>query len=157
MKSWTEQYIQQLKEEGRIRDYKIIGKPQDQHKVATKKPENNSQKEAKNIPKPKNKTKAWIELNLAAWCKVNQFTLIPEYPFCEGRKWRADFFIKELNLLLEYEGLMSAKSRHTTVTGYSNDAEKYNEVAKLGFILIRLTALNYKSLFTHLETIKNKQ
>src|SRR5947199_181119 len=121
MKGWDLKHIQSLKEQGRIVDYKIHQKPE---KYSTNQP--------KSIPK-RNKTKEWIALNLSAWCKVNGFELIPEYAFCTGRKWRADFFIKELNLLLEYEGLMSAKSRHTTVTGYSNDAEKYNEVAKLGF------------------------
>lgn len=147
MKGWDLKHVQQLKANGHIVDYKI----------ATQKTRNNiPQNQPKNIPKKRNKTKEWIALNLSAWCVANHFTLIPEYAFCEGRKWRADFFVKELNCLLEYEGLMSAKSRHTTIQGYTGDSDKYNEVAKLGFILIRLTALNYKSLFSHLEAIKNK-
>jgi hypothetical protein len=146
VKGWTEKYIQELKDNGKIQDYRIIG---------TKKPANNSHNLPKNIPK-RNKTKEWIALNLSVWCNVHHFTLIPEYPFCEGRKWRADFFIQELNCIIEYEGLMSAKSRHTTVTGFSGDTDKYNEVAKMGFILIRVTVINHKSLFTHLEAIKNK-
>ena len=145
MKGWDLKHIQGLKEAGKIIDYKIID---------CKEAEKNSSKPAK-IQK-RNKTKEWIALNLAAWCMVNHFTLIPEYLFCEGRKWRADFFIKELNCIIEYEGLMSAKSRHTTVTGYTADSDKYNEISKMGFILIRITTINHKSLFTHLEAIKNK-
>jgi hypothetical protein len=101
------------------------------------------------------KTKAWIELQLTAWCEANGLTLIPEYRFSEVRRWRSDYYVKELNTLIEYEGLNSAKSRHTTKTGYTNDSDKYSEASKMGFILIRITALNYKSLFKHLEEIKS--
>ena len=69
-------------------------------------------------------------------------TIICEYKFHPKRKWRADFYIPEYNLLIEYEGMpyQIAKSRHTTIRGYRNDAEKYNEAALLGFRLLRYTA-----------------
>lgn len=110
-----------------------------------------SQKKAK-----QSKTRDWVELQLFAWCEAEGFTLHKEYKFNEKRKWRADWFIEELNCLIEWEGLMSAKSRHTTATGYSNDASKYNSAITAGFRLIRLTILNHKTLFNHLEEIKSK-
>lgn len=111
-------------------------------------------KEAANGQKKRNKTKEWIALTLKAWCEANGFELIPEFKFCESRKWRFDWFVPELNTGIEYEGLHSKKNGHTSEKGYTLNTDKYNEASKLGFRLIRVTALNHKTLFTHLEEIK---
>ncbi len=78
--------------------------------------------------------------------------VIPEYRFCPERKFRADYYLPDLNLLVEYEGIgiaadggraYSGASRHTSLAGYSKDCEKYNLAQILGYRLLRYTALNY--------------
>ena len=68
-----------------------------------------------------------------------------EYRFHPTRKWRFDFAIPEKKVALGYEGVMSAKARHTSVTGYTKDAEKYNAAALLGWKVLRYTALSSES------------
>lgn len=68
-----------------------------------------------------------------------------EYKFSETRQFRFDFAIPELKIAIEYEGVFSDKSRHTTVHGYSKDAEKYNLASSLGWKVLRYTATNYKN------------
>ena len=79
---------------------------------------------------------------------------IQEYKFHPMRKWRFDFAIPEKKLALEYEGIFGGgKSRHTTVSGYTGDAEKYNEAAKLGWKVLRYTAKSYGKLIEDLKGI----
>ena len=66
-----------------------------------------------------------------------------EHRFDVTRKYRFDIAVKDLRLGIEYEGLCSAKSRHTTLTGYTNDTSKYNLSQCLGWRILRYTALNY--------------
>lgn len=63
-----------------------------------------------------------------------------EYKFHPVRKWRFDYACPELKIAIEYEGLFSAKSRHTTVTGFTGDCEKYNAAQIEGWIVLRFTA-----------------
>jgi hypothetical protein len=117
------------------------------------------------------KTKNWISMQLYAWCKVNNLVLQTEVIFHPQRKWRYDWAIfhgvsiadiaarrweqAHQVCAIEYEGLFSEKSRHTTIEGFSSDTVKYTEAAKLGWIVVRITATNYKTLFTHLTDILN--
>ena len=72
------------------------------------------------------------------------------------RKWRFDWAIPDIKVAIEYEGLMSEKSGHTTPTGYTSDCEKYNAAALLGWTVLRYTALNYGNLGRDLtEYLKN--
>lgn len=66
-----------------------------------------------------------------------------EFRFCPGRRFRADWYIPSLNVLIEYEGIFAVKSRHTSLAGYSADCEKYNLATVLGFRVLRYTAQNY--------------
>lgn len=120
------------------------------------KPLKYSAKEGKNIPKAKrgDKIKGWINLNLWHYCKANGLTLEREYAFHPERKWRFDWFIAELNCGIEYEGIFSEKSRHTSLSGYTGDAEKYSQAAILKIIVLRYTAKNYKNIIRDLEKIK---
>jgi len=77
-----------------------------------------------------------------------------EYKFSKERKFRFDWFIPDFNLALEYEGIMSEKSRHTTVTGYTGDINKYNLALTLGFLVLRYNALNYQNAYDDIEKIK---
>jgi len=76
-----------------------------------------------------------------------------EYQFDIVRKFRFDYAIQEKMIAIEYEGIMSKKSRHTTVGGYSKDIEKYNLAVLQGWRVLRYTALNYKDLYKDLEKI----
>ena len=105
--------------------------------------------------KPRKPTKQvqWVENELRQWCEKQGFELIPEFRFNPYRKWRTDWYIKELNLCLEYEGIMSEKSRHTSRIGYSKDLEKYNSITELGFKLLRFTVLNYLNIINQIEKL----
>lgn len=65
-----------------------------------------------------------------------------EFEFAPDRKFRADFHLKGKFILIEYEGIMSKKSRHTGIKGYTNDCEKYNLALSLGYKPYRFTAVN---------------
>lgn len=119
-----------------------------QHLLSPSEKPNNSKK----IKQPKSsKALRWIGTNLHFWCIDKKLTLSKEYEFAPGRKYAADWAIEELKILIEYEGIFSEKSRHTTVTGYSTDSDKYRLAAKLGFTVFRYTALNYEKLIQDLE------
>lgn len=72
-------------------------------------------------------------------CKGVQ--LVPEHNFHPTRKWRFDFAIPQARIAFEVEGIKyTGKSRHTTVSGYSGDCEKYNEAMRLGWRPFRFTS-----------------
>ncbi len=79
----------------------------------------------------------------------------PEYKFCSTRKFRADWKVSKNNksILVEYEGVVSAKARHTSITGYSKDCEKYNLMTKLGYKFLRYTVLNFNEAIADLEQV----
>jgi len=79
--------------------------------------------------------------------------LVQEFKFCKTRKYKADYAFPDKMILIEYEGLMSSKSRHTTITGYSKDCEKYNLAATLGYRVLRYTALNFRTVWDDLDKI----
>lgn len=60
-----------------------------------------------------------------------------------GRKFRFDWAIPEYKLAIEYEGIISAKSRHTSITGFTADTTKYNLAQLNGWIVLRFTQLNF--------------
>lgn len=140
---WTENYISELKNKGRIRDYKVNKPREPQGKIAAK------------YFKRKSKEKDWLEWNIGLWCNEHAVQLQEEYQFHPERKWRADWFISALRTIIEYEGIFSDQSRHTNKIGYAKDAQKYNEAEKMGLTVIRLTAMDYKSVLRHLDEIWN--
>lgn len=100
------------------------------------------------------KEKAWIALNAGQWAKENNLILSQEVEFAPGRKYRFDWAVEELKVAIEYEGIFSEKSRHTTAKGFTGDTDKYNLAQSLGWRVIRLTAINYKNLWRELEKYK---
>jgi len=54
---------------------------------------------------------------------------------------------------VEYEGVFGGKSRHTNLTGYTNDCEKYNNAQILGWTVLRYTAANYEQIQKDIEAI----
>lgn len=83
---------------------------------------------------------------------------VTEYRFHPVRKWRFDFAIPDSKIAIEYEGVFNPGnkvSRHTHVIGFSNDCEKYNEAALLGWKVLRFTALHLQNgvAFRQIEQI----
>lgn len=78
---------------------------------------------------------------------------VAEHRFHETRQWRFDIAIPAMKIAIEYEGIMSRKSRHTTVTGYTKDCEKYNAATIAGWRVLRYNAINYRSAGADVESI----
>lgn len=77
-----------------------------------------------------------------------------EYKFHPTRKWRADIAIPSLKALIEFDGIMSAKSRHTSVTGFTNDCEKTNQAQMLGWKVLRYTVINKSQFFEDVDLLQ---
>ena len=77
---------------------------------------------------------------------------VTELQFSE-RKFRFDVAIIPLKVAVEYNGIFSDKSRHTTVTGYSKDREKINLAQSLGWRVLEYTPMNYKNFINDLNQI----
>lgn len=103
--------------------------------------------------KKRSKEKDWIAENLLMWCNEHVVQLTQEHKFHPKRKWRFDYAIPDLKIAIEYEGLISKKSRHTTITGFTKDTEKYNAAIKGGWKVFRYTAINYRNLINDLDNI----
>lgn len=84
---------------------------------------------------------------------------VEEYEFAleAGRKFRFDVAFPEHKIAIEYEGIYSGKSRHTTASGYTEDTEKYNLAQELGWIVLRFTAKNYEAAATRVRKIIEKR
>jgi hypothetical protein len=96
-----------------------------------------------------------LDLLLTYFCKDNGWTLEREFLFDPNRRWRSDFYIPELNCLIEYEGLVaSGKGGHQTMKAYTNNCDKYNRASLLGFKLLRYTALNFRNVEFDLNELK---
>lgn len=79
-----------------------------------------------------------------------------EYRFHPVRRFRFDFAIPKLKIAIEYEGIMSAKSRHSSVKGYTKDCEKYNLAVVEGWRVLRYTALNISQLPDDINAMRQK-
>lgn len=60
-----------------------------------------------------------------------------EYKFHPNRGWKIDYAITELMIAIEREGGVYTGGRHTRPVGFLKDMEKYNELAIMGWTLIR--------------------
>jgi hypothetical protein len=78
---------------------------------------------------------------------------VTEHRFHEMRKFRFDIAVPHMKIGIEYEGLMSEKSRHTTIEGFSMDCVKYNLAVKEGWRVLRYTATNYQSLGSDIQEL----
>jgi len=80
-----------------------------------------------------------------------------EYKFYKTRKFRFDVAIPDHKIAIEYEGIFSLKSRHTTLKGYTADTEKYNIAQIQGWKVLRYTAINYKNIENDIKQLISKQ
>lgn len=137
--------IKKLKEDGKIIDYSDPSEPKEGSQDKTK--------PARKRFVKRSKEKGWMGWNLMYWCQIRSVNLEQEFRFGANRRFRSDWFIPAYKVLIEYEGLFSDKSRHTTASGYSKDTEKYNLASSLGYTVLRYTALNYKTVLQDLNKI----
>jgi very-short-patch-repair endonuclease len=72
-------------------------------------------------------------------CKCYKLEPLREYAFSPPRKWRSDFAFPEAMILVEIEGGTWNHGRHSRHKGFSNDLEKYNKAALMGFRVLRFT------------------
>ncbi|MBW2961287.1 hypothetical protein [Mesonia aestuariivivens] len=86
--------------------------------------------------------------------------IIPDYveelQFDDVRQFRFDWAIPQWKLAIEYEGIFSNKSGHTTIGGYTKDCVKYNLAQLKGWKVLRYTAKNYQQLSNDLKYFKEK-
>ena len=79
------------------------------------------------------------ELLLAKHLKELKLRFETEYRFDKARRWRADFYLPDSNILIEAEGGTYQKSRHGYGMGFAADCVKYSTAAMMGFRVIRFT------------------
>ncbi len=63
--------------------------------------------------------------------------VIAEFKFCETRRFKSDYYIPELKLLIEKEGGIYTGQAHGSVKGILRDIEKYNLATTLGYRVLR--------------------
>jgi len=142
--NWTEKDLENLKAKGmKIDDSKVV---ESAHLKKIKK-----KIEKISVEKETIKTLLWLYKREG---KITDY--VEELQFHNERLFRFDWAIPDLKIAIEYEGLMSKKSGHTTVKGYSKDTEKYNLAAIDGWIVLRYTALNYNNLHVDLKKVLKK-
>ena len=72
------------------------------------------------------------------WRALGGPALEREFKFHTTRKWRADFAHMPSRTLIEIEGGIWIRGRHTSPKGFTADAEKYLEAALSGWRVLRL-------------------
>lgn len=81
-----------------------------------------------------------IEELFALHCRAHKVpTPEREHRFHPTRKWRMDFAWPDAKVAAEIEGGVWTGGRHTRGSGFTADAEKYNEAALLGWRVLRFT------------------
>lgn len=148
MKGWTEADIKKLEDKGMVTIKKVAEPVELKKKIK--------------IPASTPEGKKFIGefLFVLYVTNVNNFEIIQELKFHPTRKWRFDYCIKgfnkngiEFKIAIEYEGLFSEKSRHTTLNGFTRDCEKYNAAQILGWMVFRYTAINYKDVVNDINQL----
>jgi len=109
------------------------------------------------IPVPKPSALIWLDWNLQFLANELSLSLEKEFKFHNERKFRFDYCFPAIKIAIEYNGIMSEKSRHTSITGYSRDQEKINIAQKEGWVVLSYTPLNYKQSLQDLRHIINKK
>ncbi len=65
---------------------------------------------------------------------------VTEHLFHPTRKWRLDFAWPEHQIAIEVHGGVHSGGRHTRGTGFTEDREKMNEAALMGWTVIEATS-----------------
>lgn len=70
---------------------------------------------------------------------------VPQFRFAPPRQWKADFAWPEARLLVEVDGGVFTRGRHTRGTGYIKDCEKLNAAVLAGWRVLRVTPPDLRS------------
>lgn len=141
MNNWNQKHLSDLQRSGKIRGF-----------VIPEKAKNYSRDDRKNIPDPKPKAILWLDWNLQYWANEHALRLEMEYRFCQDRKYKSDYAIPAIHVLIEYEGgIFMARGGHNSPAGIQRDIEKYQLAEKLGWKVIRVTALTYTTVLKTLN------
>lgn len=100
------------------------------------------------------KINKYLEL-IKQFLRENKIEFVEELKFHPERRWRFDIAITGKKIAVEYEGLMSEKSGHTTVRGYTSNTDKYNAAQQMGWTVLRYTVLNYNDFFKDILKLVN--
>lgn len=68
-----------------------------------------------------------------------------EHYFAKPRRWRFDFAWPDRMLAVEVEGGIWVKGAHSRGAHFNSDAEKYNEAALRGWVVLRVTTNTIRS------------
>lgn len=148
MRKMSKRFLDGLKANKKIRGYSM--------------PREVKKKKNKNIPVIRKKSAAliWLEWNLQYWCNQRSLELKfgkDEQLVCDDRKWRFDFAIPSLMIAVEYEGgIFMEKSGHSSTAGMGRDIEKYTRAQLMGWQVIRVSAINYKTVLETLNALITK-
>ncbi|SEV88619.1 Protein of unknown function [Chitinophaga sp. YR573] len=110
-----------------------------------------AKKKSAHIPGQMSQQAQWMWGQLVWWSLDRKIEVVKEHKFHPERKWRFDFALPDKKIGIEYDGLQSVKSRHTTLTGFTGDTEKMNAAQALGWKVLRFTVKNYKNVLKELE------
>jgi len=91
------------------------------------------------------------------YLKSKKVEYVTELIFDDKRKFRFDIAIPDMKLAIEYEGINSKKSGHTTAVGYTKDCVKYNLATTQGWRVLRYTALNMSDFYADLDKILDNE
>lgn len=65
---------------------------------------------------------------------------MPEFVFHEDRKWRFDYVLERPGpIVVEIEGGIWTRGRHTRGKGFLGDMEKYNFATMMGYLVLRFS------------------
>ena len=83
--------------------------------------------------------------------------VVTEHKFHPVRRWRFDYAVPEIKLAVEYNGhggfvKAGGVSRHGSIIGMTNDADKMNAAIGQGWRVLTFTALH----FSHKERERHK-
>lgn len=135
--SWNKSLIEKLKKEGKIKTVNIPPEPE----------------KKSIIPKSIGKYK----LHIISVLEASGLNYESEFIFSKERKFRFDWAVPQILVAIEYEGIFSEKSGHTTLSGYKKDVEKYNLATKLGWKILRYTADNYLDFENDLKIMQKDE
>lgn len=82
---------------------------------------------------------------MALHLRANHIAFEREVCLIPGRKWRVDFLLTPLRLVVEIEGGAWQVGRHQRPRGFEQDARKYNQLAIAGYTLLRFTTAMVQS------------
>lgn len=91
--------------------------------------------------------KSHLEAIFAAELAQNCIEFVREYKFHDKRRWRADFALLDVKLLIEIEGGIWTNGGHTRGSGYEKDCEKYATAILDGYTVLRFTGNQVKNGF----------